>query len=162
MPLDTTHLERMMGQRGPRDVPPFCLACGYNLTGAASARCPECGHYFVHKEWRREVERVKQQVNEAKDSILLASVGLTVAIAGLVIRVFGVLMGTGGLVAGGTRGIAIVCGVAAVFLGLGALRAGMLPAWAREHFDVKPKPSTAVGAIAAGAGLVAISLLSPW
>lgn len=151
-----------MGERGPHDVPPFCLGCAYNLTGAASDRCPECGRVFVHKEWTREVVRIKQQVSEAKDAILLASVGLKVAIAGLIVRLFGIFMGTRGLVAGAGRGIAIVCGVAAVFLGLGALRAGMLPGWVREHFDLEPKPSTAICAITAGAGLVAIGLLSPW
>lgn len=151
-----------MGERGSSDVPPFCLTCGYNLTGSVSDRCPECGQVFVHKEWQREVDRIKLQVSEAKDSILLASVGLKVAVAGLVIRVLGVMWGAGGLVAWAGRGIAMVCGVAAVFLGLGALRAGRLPVWVREHFDLKPKPSTAVGAITAGAALVAIGLMSPW
>lgn len=151
-----------MGERGSSDIPPFCLTCGYNLTGSVSDRCSECGQVFVHKEWKREVDRIKEQVSEAKDSILLASVGLKVAIAGLVIRVIGVVLGADGLVAWAGRGIAMVCGVAAVFLGLGALRAGMLPARVREHFDFKPKPSMAIGAITSGAVLVAIGLMSPW
>lgn len=31
----------------PGSVAPRCAACGYNLTGLTSNRCPECGRLFI-------------------------------------------------------------------------------------------------------------------
>jgi hypothetical protein len=40
-------LERREDERLRRAMQPYCLKCGYDLTGNASGVCPECGNRFV-------------------------------------------------------------------------------------------------------------------
>ncbi len=47
----------LIWRRSRRPAPGFCKKCGYNLTGLASARCPECGANVTRGE---QVGRVAQ------------------------------------------------------------------------------------------------------
>ncbi len=65
MPINPQELEHMLENRGG-SAPPFCVSCGYNLTGAVSSRCPECGCRFVGAEWRDKVEEINRRLYEAR------------------------------------------------------------------------------------------------
>ncbi|GIK16528.1 MAG: hypothetical protein BroJett003_14920 [Planctomycetota bacterium] len=44
------------GWRAAREVPPVCPTCGYEMTGLAQCRCPECGREYTLEElWRTPV-----------------------------------------------------------------------------------------------------------
>ena len=65
MPINPHELEHLLEERGG-SAPPFCVSCGYNLTGAVSSRCPECGCHFVGAEWRDKVEEINRRLYEAR------------------------------------------------------------------------------------------------
>ena len=95
MPFDRAELEHMAGCDKPDDVAPFCLTCGYNLTGVVSARCPECGHYFDFKEWQKQVAELKSQIRDVENAVRCVPNGLKVAIGGAVVLGLGWAVGPG-------------------------------------------------------------------
>ena len=159
MPIKTGEFDQVTGgSTGP--LPPFCLTCGYNLSGAVSSRCPECGQIFVAKEWREEVVRFMAWAHQIKEVNGWIATGLKTSVAGLVllalwIMVQGNCMAVVFRVAGG------LCGGIAFFLALGAFRAQRLPPWIRDLLDVKPDYAKAVGTLILSAGGVALALVGP-
>lgn len=49
----------------------FCPNCGYDLTGLAEARCPECGQEFSEAALQQEYARPKTTVGKAVARIML-------------------------------------------------------------------------------------------
>ncbi|UCE60303.1 MAG: hypothetical protein JSU63_00865 [Phycisphaerales bacterium] len=159
MPIKIEQLERMSTQ-DPGLIPPFCVSCGYSLVGAVSQRCPECGAYFVAKEWRQKVAQVKrclEQINEAK---VWVRIGVKIALAGWLLWLLSIFFG-GPLSGPFLRGIAAICGMIATFLGLSAVRAMSLPKWMRELVEIKLDYSMTIADIIIGASLAGLIIFGP-
>jgi len=160
MPIDPQHLKRMMGGEIV-DIPPFCLVCGYNLTGAVSDRCPECGHYFVHEEWRAQIVEIKKQADQLKEANEWMNRAILLAIAGVVVLLVSYLT-RGGCVSLSLRGFAAIIGFSNVFLGLGVFRTHQLPVFFRDELALSPKYSLAVISIVAGVIILMGAAFASW
>ena len=156
MPIEPDELDRMTDRGRPVKFPPFCVACGYNLTGAASERCPECGDLFNAKEWRQRAAELAQRSKQIGEANAWAARGLKIAIGGMVVVFIDLAVGdswAGELL---TKA-ALMGGVAALFLGLSVFRVGRLPLWARQWVTIPP--NYALAAVTAGLGAVVILLV---
>ncbi len=143
------------------EPPRFCLSCGYNLTGAVSPKCSECGTYFVAKEWRDKIAEYRQLTFQVKGANEGARRGVILgAIAMVFVGVSAVRTGTGIGIA--LRGMSILGGIAALFLGLSVLRVGQIPQILRDYYKVYPDYPRAICAIALGAVTIALSIVLDW
>jgi predicted RNA-binding Zn-ribbon protein involved in translation (DUF1610 family) len=88
-------LDKVSGGKRKDKIPPLCPACGYNLTGAVSERCPECGRPIVRKGVRRQAADTEARLVELEGVNDLASLGLKIGILGAGLRLGGLAMGWG-------------------------------------------------------------------
>lgn len=141
----------------PPLFPPFCLACGYDLRGSPSGRCPECGRGFIQGEWRKELVKLKRAASELREAnelaeraVVLAIVAAVAAVLGAALRgsCFGLLL----------KGIGVVGGIVAALLGSAVFRADRLPRWAGEY-GPPPRREHAVVCIVLGAVAIAASVV---
>ncbi|MBI4717656.1 MAG: hypothetical protein HY763_07625 [Planctomycetes bacterium] len=160
--METRDLDRLVGHHPANETYPFCLNCGYDLRGAPRGRCSECGAPFSFEEWRQEVDRISTVLSSVDDALRLVPLGWVVAMAGAVARVLGIIFPLYEVGTWAGRLAALLCGIAATFLGAGALRVRELPAWARPRLASKPPVLEGVVGALLGIGLVATSIVSPW
>jgi len=163
MVIERADLDRLIGDKGPSDVPPLCIGCGYNLTGVVSARCPECGRPFSLDEINRKAAELRAQLHELEGLNEWVMFGLVTALCGLGVRVLAMLltlMGVGWL-AWLCRVAVIPCGMAGVFMGLSVLRVRRVPAWARETLAKPPRYGIASASVLLGLLLLAATI-APW
>jgi hypothetical protein len=153
MPIEPDELDRMTDRGRPVPFPPFCVACGYNLTGAASERCPECGHFFDVKEWRQQAAELGRRAEQIKEANGWAARGLKIAIGGMVMVLIDLAIRDSWARELLTKA-ALIGGVAALFLGLSVFRVGRLPLWAREWVTIPPNYALAAATAALGAVVI--------
>lgn len=131
MALDTDYLDRLIEQTSGASafIPPFCLNCGYNLMGATTPQCSECGHVFDRAAWRRQAMVIRQQLQELEEAGEWAKYGLIAAVIGAACTLLAVLAGVG-FIGGMFRLGAVLSALIGASLALGLLRVKRLPEWA--------------------------------
>lgn len=144
----------------PASIPPFCTACGYDLTGAVSPRCPECGQVFVGKEWQQRAAQIQQQIKEIQEAGQWVRTGLWIAGASAVLVFFGLLL-PGGCFRTVIRGVAGLAGIVATFLALGLFRVSRLPPWLQNRLTVSRDYTEAAVTILLGVIVLALAILAP-
>jgi predicted RNA-binding Zn-ribbon protein involved in translation (DUF1610 family) len=154
MTIDPFFLDRMIENVSTGSIPPFCVHCGYNLTGMASPRCPECGAPFRSREWRRHAERLRGRLYAARDAtefVRLAfpfgGIGLLIALVNHVVT----LMCAHYLL----TGLAGIFGLVALSLGIGGFKPAQLPEWIRDQLS--PPPNYMLAGLAVALGLVTLA-----
>lgn len=158
MPIDLHHLKRLMGDEAPGDIPPFCLTCGYNLTGMVSDRCPECGHYFVQKEWRQQVSILKRQIDDLKIVNERAKLGIKIGLSGVILLFFSFLT-LGGCISMALNGITVIIGFSSLFMGIGVFRLKQLPKALRDQELITPDTPLAMKSILLGISLIIVAFI---
>ena len=162
MPIETAVLDRLMGDEWSGDIPPICIACGYNLTGLTVNRCPECGRTFSRPELKRHATELRFSLMDLEGLNEWISLGFQVGIVGAVFRVVAFVLGLVKLADAASlcRLVSLPCGFAAVCLGLSVLRVRRLPLWAREMLKEQPKYQLAAATTLLGV-LLAASVFAP-
>lgn len=161
MAIDTHILDLLMGNEWDPNIQPFCLHCGYDLTGSVSDRCPECGMAFSHREVVREAYALKTKIRQLMTIDHWIKAGFYVGIAGAVPVLAFVLFklaGAGGALELFSRIIGVMCGVPSICMGLSVLRILQLPPWAREKLAERISLPKAYLAATLGLVQIAISL----
>lgn len=156
--MDKRYLEQMVGNQKYADLEPFCLACGYDLRGSPSGRCPECGTTFSRKEWSREIDRVLARMHDVDDSLSFVPYSWRLAAVAVAARLLAALQGDDSWGPFLLNFTAFMMGIAAVGTGLSMVRIRQVPAWARAKMRNRPDPAlAAIGA--AGGALVILSTI---
>lgn len=161
MPFTREQLESMAEIRSSSPIPPFCTGCGYDLTGAVSDRCPECGKVFIRKEWQQCAAQLKQQLRELQEAGQWVRIGLWTVGGGAVVAFAGLFARDGCLkiVLHGVAGISAFVGIS---LALNLFRTGRLPPWVRDQMGVLRRYSVpAVVTIILGVGVLALAIFAP-
>lgn len=126
------------------------------MTGAVSERCPECGYLFDVKEWRRKAAELGHRSEQIREANIWAAHGVKIALGGMLLVLINLALGNSSAVKPLTP-VALIGGVAAVFLGLSVFRVGRLPVWAKGL--VTTPPNYTLAAVTAGLGVVLVLLV---
>ncbi len=133
--IEPHELDTMLGGAWHPDLHPFCLRCGYDLTGSVSDRCPECGGAFSRRQIEREAYAIKSRIRQLEfvpdvvsAAFRLAAVGALVTIPIIVFNAkFGIVLPIL------CRNLARLCGGLSFLLVLSSLQVLRLPPWARAR-----------------------------
>ena len=158
--IDTDILDLLMGDQWHPDLHPFCLYCGYDLTGSVSNRCPECGRAFSRRELEKAAYKLKAEIRQLDSINEVLQVALVLGIVGMAVVVPTVVLkwtGPWGAVLGKLFGVA--CGVAAFFTGLTVVRLLKVPPWARRKLKTPVDYGKAYGAVFLGIATVALVIV---
>lgn len=153
--MEWEQLNRAVGDPRVTPMPPICPNCGYNLTGAPRAVCPECGEAYSRRQVIREADRKWWEIRFQRDANKDASFGLILIAAGWIVRGLDAL--------GGLRGIhipiiptlvVIVLALLGVLLGCRVFRLARLPEHARELLPQQPNVARGIMALISSAALL--------
>jgi len=159
--MEWQELDRAAGSPRVTPMPPMCPTCGYNLTGAPTAVCPECGDTYSRQQVVREADRRFWEIRFHGPVNRDVTYGLLLIAAGWVVRAADVLLGFVGWSLWPIPTIAVlILGVLGLMLGARVFRLARLPEHARELLPEPPNLTRGILALVSGA-LLLCSLLLP-
>ena len=162
MPIGYGHLDReVAGDGPPPTIPPSCPNCGYDLRGAVSTRCPECGHVAGREEAAQHAAKTKRAIAEYKEALEWGRRGMIVGAIGLGAAAWGLLLPSGWLQPL-LRLVSLLAGPTAFFFGLSVLRAKVHPQL-RLSDDETPVENHSSGlAVVFGIADCVLAVFGPW
>lgn len=157
--MDYRYLDRLAGRDKPKSQEhPRCVACGYDLYGSVSDRCPECGHVIDDEEWRRLVREMEGKLAEIEDTLQWTPLAWKLVVAGVVLQLLRLTPLLGGCADGLARIVVFLCGVGAFFIGMNVFRLRGIPSWAQGRLKFKPDAVSSGVGLAGGLLLVAAAI----
>lgn len=162
MPIGYGHLDReVAGDGPPPTIPPNCPNCGYDLRGAASTRCPECGHVAGREEAAQHMAKAKRAIAEYKEALEWGRRGMIVGAIGLGAAAWGLLLPSGWFQPL-LRLVSLLAGPIAFFFGLSVLRAQAQPRPILDQFEKSASHTSSAAAVAFGIADTLLAVLGPW
>lgn len=136
------------------DRPPRCPGCGYDLRGAPSRACPECGLKVSVGELSYEAKRARREAMQFRDVNWRIRCGLVVGLSIAVVTALSWKWQMGGI----TLVIGVLGGLTTVGMGSQGLRVNGLSAHARQYLREEPNVMLAIcvmvlGVLVAGASI---------
>jgi hypothetical protein len=152
--IEYDELNRLTGARPKSTVAPFCVECGYNLSGAVSAQCPECGTLFDRKRWEELSRLVARRVEQLREANEWANHAMFLAVGAACAEML-CWVGRGSLLSLIVIPLACLGGFISFFLGLAVVRAAPWAVLAPVSRPLKPDRQAAMIDILLGAGVIA-------
>lgn len=153
--IEYDELNRITDARPKSTIPPFCAQCGYNLTGAVSAVCPECGHLFDRKEWEDRSRLVARRVVQLEEANIWAGHAMFLAVAAGCVEIL-CWTGRASVPALLFNPLAWIGGFISFFLGLAVIRASTWAVLAPTSKPIRPDFGAALIDVILG-GLVMVA-----
>lgn len=152
--IEYDELNRLTGARPKSTVAPFCIECGYNLSGAVSAQCPECGTLFDRKRWEELSRLVARRVEQLREANEWANHAMFLAAGAACSELF-CWVARGSLFCLIINPLAWLGGFVSFFMGLAVVRAAPWAVLAPTTQPLKPDRQAAMIDIVLGAGAMA-------
>lgn len=157
--IEYDELNRISGGARPKStVAPFCIECGYNLSGAVSAQCPECGTLFDRKRWEELSRLVARRVEQLREANEWANHAMVLAVGAACTEIL-CWVGRYSLLSLIASPLAWLGGFISFFLGLAVFRAAPWAVLAPTSQPLKPDRQTALIDVVLGAGVMTAGML---
>lgn len=156
--IEYDELNRLTGVRPKATVPPFCPSCGYNMTGAVSTICPECGEQFDRAKWEQQARLVARRVEQLREADEWAKHAMFLAVGAACAELF-CWAARGSVLSMIFSPAAWVGGFVAFFLGVALFRFAPLAVLAPPSKSINPDRFAATLNVVLGLGVMIAGVL---
>ena len=154
-------LEREAAGDRSTAIPPMCSNCGYDLRGAVSRNCPECGHITTRQEIAQQTAQTKRAIADYTEALEWGRRGMKVGAVGLVAVGWGLLLPSGWLQPL-LRMVSFLAGPIAFFLGLSVFRAQTQHPPIRDQLQTTASHTPSGLAVVFGIADCLSAIFGPW